>query len=313
MYARIAMNTGYLKQSDYEEINAIQAPPDEQNEERRGEKRGTYLSLSDELVERLLRQPDTLRGYRDALIIALLLKCGLWPREIAALNRHSIDIQGGTLTFYNYHEEEEQVLKLDEWTLRTATRYLQDKSPYEALFVGNQKESTHTLRLTDRAINDRVRTLGEKIGIKTLAPQDCHVYWEQSQHYQQHLQQQQKQSSTLLVTVEQKEVTMTSRPPQRKRRPDILNRKSFEDAMKFHGVDESLISPAVSEYRLLIPLMIEYLDKLELQQDFLLYVEQQLAALNLGKARSSYESTLEQIKLWMKEEMERYKATREDA
>jgi site-specific recombinase XerD len=95
---------------------------------RRGEKRGTYLDLTDEQVQQLLDQPDTRQGRRDKLLLALLLLCGFWPREIAVLDRHSIDTQEGTITFYDYHAEEQRTLHLDAVTLTAAVRYLQEPS-----------------------------------------------------------------------------------------------------------------------------------------------------------------------------------------
>lgn len=280
-YARLAMEAGYLSRSEYGAINKMQAPPDLEGEPRRGEKKGDTLNLTDKQVEQLLDQPDTRLGNSNKLMLMLMLDYGLWPREIAALDRHSIDIKAGTITFYNYHAEEQQTLQLNQRILETATRYLQEPSPYEALFVGNHKESTHTLRLTDRAVNARVRTLGKKIGLDALAPQDCHAYWEKTAH---------------------------ARPLQRKRRPDIFNRRAFEQSMLQHGVPDTMLAPFVSDYRLLIPLMIEFVD----QQKFLEYLQEKLQDYSLKQENATFlKEALGHIVNWMGEELEDYKRSRQ--
>jgi site-specific recombinase XerD len=116
-YARLAMEDGRLPRDKYEQIAKIQAPPGTEGVPRRGEKRGKYLDLTDEQVQQLLDQPDTRQGHRDKLLLALLLMCGFWPREIAVLDRHSIDTQEGTITFYDYYAEEQRTLHLDAVTL----------------------------------------------------------------------------------------------------------------------------------------------------------------------------------------------------
>jgi integrase len=297
-YARLAMEASYLPTSEYEQINRLQAPPDIEGELRRGEKRGTYLDLSDEQVRQLLDQPDTRQGRRDQLLLALLLRCGLWPREIAALDRHSINTQEGTLTFYNYYTEEQQTLRLDAVTLEAASRYLQDPSPYEALFVGNHKDSTHTLRLTDRAINARVRILGKKIGADVLAPQDCHEYWEKS------VRDRKPQSQPGLFDA----LEATERPPQRKLRPDIFNRRAFEESMGRDGVVDSMLSPFVSDSRLVIPWAIEFIYQHEsVRQEFLRYIRQKLQEYNLKQDNLPfYEELLDYLARWMGRELDKY-------
>lgn len=84
-YAYLAMVTGVLSPSAYEAIDAIRIPP--------GKSEVVYIPLTDEQVSQLLAQPlRSKRGVRDAFCMALLLRCGLWPRSIVALNRSSFDL-----------------------------------------------------------------------------------------------------------------------------------------------------------------------------------------------------------------------------
>lgn len=308
-YARLAMEANYLPKNEYEQINKIQAPPDTEGEPRRGEKRGKYLDLTDEQVLHLLDQPDTRRGRRDKLLLALLLLCGFWPREIAALDRHSFNIQEETITFYNYHAEEQQTLHLDPVTLKAATCYLQDPSPYEALFVGNHKDSTHTLRLTDRAINARVRALGEKINLRALAPQDCHAYWEKSLRKRK-----QKSQSQLFdqMIVDEAHHYATERPPRRKQRPEIFNRLAFEESMRQDGEVDSMLAPFVSDSRLILPWAIEFIHQKEpVKQEFLQYLQQKLQEYGLKQDnRPFYEEALDHLASWMSKELDNYRKSR---
>lgn len=309
IYARLAMNAGYLPQQEYEQIHRIQAPPATAGEPRRGEKRSQYLDLSDEQVQQLLKQPDTREGRRDKLLLALLLYCGFWPREIAALDRHSIALKEGTITFYDYHAEEQQTLRLDSVTLDAASKYLQDSSPYEALFVGNHKDSTHTLRLSDRAINARVRTLGKKmLGVDLLAPQDCHAYWEKSLRSRK--QQAQPTLFDLLI-VDEAHRSVTTRPPRRKQRPDIFNRRAFEESMQQDGEAESMLARFVNESRLLLPWSIEFINEHDpLREQFVQYIQQKLQEYGLQGSESFYEKTLEYLASWMSKEMRKYRDSR---
>jgi hypothetical protein len=196
-----------------------------------------------------------------------------------------------------------------------------------ALFVGNRKEGEKQQRLTDRALNARVRTLGERVGLPTLSPHDCHVYWEQQR--ERTLQQQQatgaasgtgkvpalaraaseSASNPSQQTTPQSEVPVTERPPRRPARPDILNRHSFEESMLRRGVPESMIAPYVSEYRLLIPLMVKHLDK----ETFLRQLQQDRKDLKLSQGTDEFwKQALEQIEHWMHEQLELYRITRQE-
>lgn len=172
-YASLAAEAGYLPLEAYKAIKKLR-PPQET------EPRPSRFALTDQDVQRLLQQPDTTQGRRDALCLALLLQCGLWPRSIVALNRSSFNLVERTVSFYSYATHEYETCQLDPLTLAAATQYLKRTFPYEeALFVGNRKAGTGR-RLTDRTVNHRVQELGKKIGLKGLIPKDCHAYWKQT-------------------------------------------------------------------------------------------------------------------------------------
>jgi integrase len=322
-YARLASGNGFFSQSEYDCIDEIKVEPDREGQPRIGRQKPTPLSISDEFAQKLLSQPNTPRGNADALMLSLFLYCGLWPREVASLDRTAINLEQGTLTFYDYRADDQKTLQLDQQTLEAAKRYLQTKSPYDALFVGNRKESTKQQRLTDRAINARVRALGQRVGLPTLSPSDCHNYWEQKQSKSERARMVMDSSnegkSTLLNALldsnldesgQQKpeDPLITQRPPQRKSRPDLWNRRSFEESMLRRGVPESMVAPYISEYRLLIPLMMKHLDK----ETFLQQVQKDRRDLKLSPETDLFwRLALEQIEQWMSEQIENYRVSRQ--
>ncbi len=327
-YARLAMDHRFFDRSEYQRLDAIEIKPVEEGQPRIGKQKPTPLSISDEQAKQLLMRPDTRRGRTDALLMALFLRCGLWPREIAALNRRSIDAAGGIIAFYNYNAEEEQILKLDPLTLEIAKRYLQDDSPYEALFVGNHKESTKAQRLTDRAMNARVRALGAQVGLSTLSPRDCHAYWEQAQERER------RQKGGFVVIgssgsgktrallrlmdgyIDQQgelPTPTTKRPPRRKKRPDVYNRRSLEERLHRQGVPDSLISPLVSEFRLVLPTGMRLLRRLIGKEGFVRQTQQDREKMKLSPHTTEiWELAFEEGVGWLEELLEEYIASKEE-
>lgn len=172
--------------------------------------------------------------------------------------------------------------------------------------MGNQKDSTHTLRLTDRAINARVRTLGGKINLKVLAPQDCHAYWEKSLQRRK-----QKPQSQLLdpVIVDEGHQNLTERPPIRRQRPDIFNRRAFEESMRQDGEVGSMLAPFVSDSRLLLPWAIEFIN--EQKPLFLLYLKQKVQEHGLKQDNLPfYEEVLAHLTSWMSKELDKYRRSK---
>ena len=281
-YARLSAEAGFFNWDEYKQLGDIKIEPNIEGQLRIGKKKSEPILLTQEQVTKLLTQPDTLRGKSDKILIALCLRCGLWPREIASLNRRSFNLEKGTLTFYSYHTEEEQTLQLDTVTLEAARRYLQEESPYQALFVGNRKENTTELRLTDRAINTRVRTLGEQIHISGLSPHDCHLYWEQEQVRTQAFE--------------------TERPSRRKGRPDIFNRHTFESALRGQDVPDPLISPLISDIRLLIPLLIQQVG----EETFRKIAQEHRDTLKISPQTETWENAVHYLVAWADNEINHY-------
>ncbi len=279
-YSRLATQAGILDSKEYEDIQRLFAQNDRVGQAHVGVKKTQSLILTSDQIEQLLKQPDTPQGRRDTLLLILLLNYGLWPREIASLDRHAIDFKTGTLNFYDYYLEEKQSYSLDPETLFAAMRYLSPEPITEALFSGNLKNSDLTTRMTDRAIHDRIRSLGAAIGLPTLSPQDCHLYWEKHR----------------TRTVKRR----------RKTRPDVFNRQKFEDSLRRQHVSESLISPIVSDFRILMPLLLQDVG----EEEFFTRVEKYRERLQLGPQKELWQRAIKHIVEWAKEQITDYQETR---
>src|SRR5207247_8234350 len=114
----------------------------------------------------LKAQPGHSQGRRDALLMCLLLEHGLRCGEVAALTPDAINLVDGTLTFYRQKVDKTQVLNITADTLLAATRYFEvmpDKSAH--LLAGSRKNGSLEGVMSERAITDRVRVLGDAIGL----------------------------------------------------------------------------------------------------------------------------------------------------
>ncbi len=172
-YASLAMEASVLAGSTYEAIHAIPVPP----------LKSEVISfpLTDEQAQQLLAQPiQSRRGARDALCMALLLRCGLWPKSIVSLRSSDFNLTEKTITFYDYHKRWWRVRRLDSQTLVLVAHYLTQFPLHEALFPRNRGSEARASRWTDRALNLRVQLLGKRIGIPRLLPRDCYRYWQKA-------------------------------------------------------------------------------------------------------------------------------------
>lgn len=161
-------------------------------------KKAKAVLISDQQVWRLKQQPDTPQGRRDALLMSILLDHGLRVGEVAALSIGSINLAANTLTFYREKVDLTQTLALESDVHTAAERYLHtDRAgavPDAPLFLASRKNGelvdslvklgrasgqTELRRqpFTVRAIQTRVRLLGEAVGLQGLSPHDCRHCW----------------------------------------------------------------------------------------------------------------------------------------
>jgi integrase len=186
LHAKLAKNAGKLSEVEYSRIRdiAIYSHKDGRNidakreQTRRPEaKKANPVTLTTEQVSALKDQPDTPQGRRDSFLMCLLLDHGLRCGEVAALTPESINLANGTLTFYRQKVHKTQNHNLTRDTLLAALRYLEVCKPVGKLLMGSRKGGKLEGVMSERAITDRVRELGERIGVKDLSAHDCRHDW----------------------------------------------------------------------------------------------------------------------------------------
>lgn len=186
VYAKLAMKAGSLAQHEYALIKTIAGyrhqegrnVDDKRETTRIGDKKAEAVEIAIEQAKVLKsEQPDTAQGRRDSLLMCLLLDHGLRCGEVAALTPKSINIAEGTLTFYRKKVNKTQTHKLSRDTLLAAIRYLEACKPKDKLLMGSRKGGKMEGEMSERAITERVRELGERIGIKGLSAHDCRHMW----------------------------------------------------------------------------------------------------------------------------------------
>jgi integrase len=188
VYCKMAMDAGALTAITLAHISLVKGyrhkegrnVDREREVSRIGAKKALPTVLNAGHAELLKRQPDTRIGRRDCFMLYLFLELGLRCGEVRDLERDNLDLARGVLFLYREKVDKEQCHQLSAEALIAAMAYLPDivDSGCRALFVGyKDKETGLVERITERAINDRVGTLGKRIGLPTLSPHDLRHYW----------------------------------------------------------------------------------------------------------------------------------------
>jgi len=125
-------------------------------------------------------QPQSPQGWRDALIMCLLLDHGLRAGEAVLLTVDAFSIADETFTFYRPKVSKVQNHKLTKDTLCALRSYLAaDGAPSAGkLLVGSRKGGQLSGKaITRENLSRRVASLGKAIGIDHLSAHDCRHYW----------------------------------------------------------------------------------------------------------------------------------------
>lgn len=187
-YARLATKAGALTPEDHALIRTVTGYSHKEarrvnarrERTRRGEKKAEAVHISTEQAKALKDQPDTPQGQRDALLMCLLLDHGLRVGEVAHLKVSDFDLRSGEVHFYRPKVDKEQTHKLSADTLRAAYAWFYSgHAPSEGpILRGSRKGGELTeAGMTERAMTDRVRVLGEQVGLRGLSAHDCRHYW----------------------------------------------------------------------------------------------------------------------------------------
>lgn len=189
-YAGLAHAAGVITGDDYALIKTVKGfgrkqgkKVDEKRDktriERTGAKKAESTSLTRDQVKHLKQQPDTPQGRRDALLMCLLLDHGLRCGEVALLTVADFNLPAGTFSFYRPKVDKQQTHKMSADTLRAAAAYINQDVPALAskLLQGSINGGKLAGGMAERAINKRVRVLGEAAEIPHLSPHDCRHSW----------------------------------------------------------------------------------------------------------------------------------------
>ena len=204
-YAKLAYKAGTLTGAEYGMIKAVEgfqkkqyARIDAQRENegidtRRKVSRGMFdgqgkpvgtikkassVLIPEDRADMLKEQPDDPQGRRDRLLMCLLLDHGLRVSEVAILERENIDLENGVMTIYRPKVDRTENHKMTGDTWRAARAYLEQDAPETSgIWRGSRRGRKLTnASLSIRSINNRVRALGERVGIEGLSPHDCRHY-----------------------------------------------------------------------------------------------------------------------------------------
>jgi integrase len=189
-YAKLAVKAGALSAEAFALIRLVAGYSRQEgnhvNEHRettrRGHKKASAVHMDKKQARRLKTQPDTPQGRRDALLLCLLLDHGLRVGEVARLKVGDFDLKTGELRFYRPKVDKQQTHKLTADTLRAARAWFDSgdvplAADLPVLRASRKGGALMDAGMTERAITDRVRVLGQAVGLEGVSAHDCRHYW----------------------------------------------------------------------------------------------------------------------------------------
>lgn len=149
---------------------------------RIGAKKAQHVSITDEQAKQLKQAGKTAQEMRDSVIMCLLLDHGLRVGELAGLKVSDVDLKSKTLNFYRPKVDKQQTHKLSADSMRALRAWFDSGNvPMMAdqpLLRASRKGGKLTeAGMSERCITDRVRVLGELVGLAGLSAHDCRHYW----------------------------------------------------------------------------------------------------------------------------------------
>ena len=137
-------------------------------------KRAGPILLGTDQITTIKDQPDTPEGRRDKLLICLALDHGLRVGELAILQRSDFYLEAGTVTFDRPKTGQSVTLKLSDETVEAARKYFGGNDPG---FGNVWRPSLSGQSVSIGTISKRIRSLGKRIGIDYLSPEDLRHTW----------------------------------------------------------------------------------------------------------------------------------------
>lgn len=195
-YCKLAAKAGTIQPTEAALIRTVQGYGGKEGKHederravtRKGYKKAAHVAITPEQAKALKMQPDTPQGRRDALLMCLLLDHGLRVGELVLLQVSDFDLKAGTFTFYRPKVDKVQTHRLTPDAARAIAAWFATDAPaIGALLRGSRKGGKLTdAGMSERAVTERVRVLGEAAGIGVdkdgkrmpgLSAHDCRHYW----------------------------------------------------------------------------------------------------------------------------------------
>jgi integrase len=185
LYCKLAQRAGALDEEHAAMIRCVMGYRGQEGKRidrerpvtRVGGKKAVQTPLTVEQAQLLIDQPDTPQGRRDRVLMCLLLYHGLRCEEVASLRVSSFDLGQGTFQFEQPKVGGMLRHRMHRQTYLAVQRYLQIDAPTEIFLLGSRKGGQLQGTMSKSAINQRVRWLGEQIGVEQLSPHDCRHFW----------------------------------------------------------------------------------------------------------------------------------------
>ncbi|HKI53433.1 MAG TPA: tyrosine-type recombinase/integrase [Anaerolineales bacterium] len=148
---------------------------------RKGTKKAKATTITEEQAQALCKvKNDMPQARRDALMMILLLDHGMRVSELAILKIEDINFQDRQMIFYRPKVGKWSTHNLRGRAWQRLCEYVQKDNRAESgpLILASHKtgQLTPGKGMATRSIQDRVRHLGQGIGIEKLSPHDCRHY-----------------------------------------------------------------------------------------------------------------------------------------
>ncbi len=196
-YARLAFQAGYLDDVKYLRIQAVKGFSQKEAGRIDEKRETTRVGIKKREATPIKRvnatalkhiwigeRPQKLAYVRDRLLMCLLLDHGLRAGEVAVLQTWNVNPIDNEMRFYRPKTQEWSIHKLTEDTADVLQHYLErqhitDTIDDETPLLKASRKSGQLLDggMSTRAINQRVRVIGQAVEINTLSPHDCRHAW----------------------------------------------------------------------------------------------------------------------------------------
>jgi len=131
-------------------------------------------------IDRKRRPRDITLTAKDALMMGLFIEQAFRVGEVVQLDIEWFDRDAGTVAVYRPKTKDWQTHRLKKHTRLALDVYLAGEQRTSGpLFLGyaSKKKQNGDRRITRYGIYDRVRLLGQQVGIPNLSPHDLRHYW----------------------------------------------------------------------------------------------------------------------------------------